>query len=104
MGRFLPPLPDQAREREMESLLQKGEQVVKGVPAKREEELPLTPPSDGLAAHFSSPGAVLVSSRVTANPRRRNTQLGSIQQSNESWRRKTFNMGVVAGPRLEETH
>lgn len=31
----------------------------------KEEELPLTPPSEGLAAHFSSPGTVLVSSRVT---------------------------------------
>lgn len=56
----------------MESVLQKGEQVGSGVPAKEgggeeeEEALPLTPPSDGLAAHFSSPGAVLVSSRVTA--------------------------------------
>lgn len=52
----------------MESVLQKGEQVGSGVPGKEggEEALPLTPPSDGLAAHFSSPGAVLVSSRVTA--------------------------------------
>lgn len=32
---------------------------------EEEEELPLTPPSEGLAAHFSSPGTVLVSSRVT---------------------------------------
>lgn len=52
----------------MDSVLQNGEQVGNGVPAKEgeEEALPLTPPSDGLAAHFSSPGAVLVSSRVTA--------------------------------------
>lgn len=32
---------------------------------KKRDELPLTPPSEGLAAHFSSPGAVRVSSRVT---------------------------------------
>ena len=36
-----------------------------GEEEEEEEELPLTPPSDGLAAHFSSPGTVLVSSRVT---------------------------------------
>lgn len=44
--------------------LQKGELVVNSVSVK-EKELPLTPPSDGLAAHLSSPGAVLVSRRVT---------------------------------------
>lgn len=32
---------------------------------KEKKRLPLTPPSEGLAAHFSSPGTVLVSSRVT---------------------------------------
>lgn len=50
----------------------KREQVVNSVfiknkkkKRKKNRQLPLTPPSEGLAAHFSSPGTVLVSSRVT---------------------------------------
>lgn len=58
----------------------------------KEEELPLTPPSEGLAAHFSSPGTVLVSSRVTKMHTHKQNA-GGLRANSLQWGRK-INNGV----------